>query len=250
MLGGADWGFEVRPPPGWRARQNAEGAILGHDSIAGAIIIKPHEEPSLARVKSLLTDPPPALGVTPKGPVRKLSATAYGGEFEGVVNGTPGRSFSIGTYSKKSKRGAWIFAMSTNEGFSGALRDAAKAVAKRLRYLKAPKVDGLMKHFAGKWSSRSGKLFLAKDGTFGQRSELVASGKFKNYTSGVETGTWGVANAKVARGRWRAVGTKRAGQIVISEADGSTRTIRYRVHVEHGKTYWHEYFFNGVLHGR
>lgn len=244
------WGFKVSVPEGWVARESPQGAILGSETIKGMIAIQPHEEASLARVRALMKEPPAALQSTPEGELSKFGKTGFAGMFKGMLQGQETRTYAVGTWSKRCRCGAWVFGTSTPEGFSDELRAAARAVAKNLQYEKRAGPTALMRHLSGKWSSRSGKLFLAKNGEFAERSEFVASGKFKNYTSGVETGAWGVANANVRRARWRAEGTKASGRIIVTEPDGSTRTIHYRVHVENGRPFWNEYKFDGAHYGR
>jgi hypothetical protein len=45
-------------------------------------------------------------------------------------------------------------------------------------------------------------------------------------------------------------GTRAQGTILITNNDGSARSITYRVHREKGRVYWNEYWFNGRLHSR
>jgi hypothetical protein len=41
------WGFSFSLPAGWKVQKDANGAIMGHDTIAGMILVFPHSASSM-----------------------------------------------------------------------------------------------------------------------------------------------------------------------------------------------------------
>jgi len=98
----------------------------------------------------------------------------------------------------------------------------------------------------GEWkdirSSGNTVITLAGNGQYSYYSDFAAG----NSTAG-ET-NWGTASSNSDRGTWRAQGTPRAGTIFYKSQDGSSDTLSYQVHVENGRTYWGEYYFDGTIY--
>ncbi|HEB30183.1 MAG TPA: hypothetical protein ENI15_04825 [Spirochaetes bacterium] len=50
MIGDDNWGFNFKAPSGWVHQQGPDGAVPGHNTIAGMIIVMPHLAASLQKV--------------------------------------------------------------------------------------------------------------------------------------------------------------------------------------------------------
>jgi len=98
----------------------------------------------------------------------------------------------------------------------------------------------------GEWkdirSSGNTIIKLMGDGQYAYYSDFAAS----NSTAG--EANWGTANANHNRGTWRAKGTPRAGTIFYKSQDGTSDTLSYQVHVENGRIYWGEYYFDRIIY--
>jgi hypothetical protein len=251
-LGGEDWGLRARSPAGWKARQQGEVALLGHDAIAGLIIMRPHQEKNAAAVRAQMQK-----GLAEEGiqisPATAIKAAGKGlvAEYTGTAQGQAIRARIIGLSSPHGG-GVWVFALTTPQQFGRGLTDAADALARSVSWIKsaAASAGPLVQHFAGKWGTigknSTRRMTLAPDGRFYSSSESYYQGRFKN-SQGDWTGSWGAGGQSSAAGRWRAQGDKRSGVLVITLNNGSVERYRYQVHVEKGKTYWREYLLNGVL---
>jgi hypothetical protein len=80
------------------------------------------------------------------------------------------------------------------------------------------------------------------DGQYSYYSDYAAGNSSSGQTN------WGYANSNRDRGTWKAQGTPRAGTIFYRSQNGGTDTLAYHVHVENGKTYWGEYYFDGTIY--
>ncbi len=98
----------------------------------------------------------------------------------------------------------------------------------------------------GEWkdirSSGNTIITLAGNGQYSYYSDYAAG----NSTAG-ET-NWGTAGSNSNRGTWRAKGTPQSGTIFYRSQDGSSDTLTYQVHIENGRTYWGEYYFDGTIY--
>ncbi|MDY0004228.1 MAG: hypothetical protein RBU30_23210, partial [Polyangia bacterium] len=137
-LGNEAWGFFVRPPAGWTHRASHEGAILGHNQVAGMIILKPHQEKNLAAVQALLKRglQEDQISLRPVGRLRKAGRTGLAGEYEGTVQGRAVKAWITGTASPHGGGGAWIFAAAEPGVYGAALVSAAGELARTIRYVK------------------------------------------------------------------------------------------------------------------
>ncbi len=252
-IGNPAWGFKFRPPQGWKARSDQSGAILGHDTIPGMILVFPHHAASLQDVARQMQEGLVEEGVqlTPAGAIQPRGERMLAGEYAGVVQGERAKGKGIGTLSPHGG-GAYILAVSTPEKFSDGIARAAEAIARGIQYIKVD-VSDLVRHFAGMWASYSGgsgggtlsNLTFYPDGSFSDTSETSYSIEYSSdgwQTPDTSLGATGVSSS---RARWTVRGTKQAGQIIITAPDGSESVIEYRVFVEKGETYWNEYLFDG-----
>ncbi len=253
-LGHPQWGFAFRPPGRWQHRMLPRGVLLGHGSIAGAIIVLPHTAASLQEVQAEMLK-----GINQGntrmslvGPLRRLGSNALEGDYQGFWEGQPARGRGIGTFSPYSG-GAMIVAVTTPEKFGRRLSDAARAIARGLRYFKVDVAD-LVKHFAGYWWRYSGTsalshetlIYLGPDGTFRDRHEDAANLANRDRAGNVTSQYLGQSQGK-GRGRWTVRGTKEQGVILVRRADGSSMEIAYRVKPSRPQKYG-AYYFNGRLY--
>lgn len=247
------WGFAVHPPAGWKAQKTAQGVVMGHDAIAGMIIVFPHMMNDLqtvqAQMQSGLNEEGTQLNLS--GGLQQLGANAVAGEYAGIFNGQQARARGIGTLSPYGG-GAYILGVTAPDKYTGEIARAADAVAAGMEYARAQTSD-LMQAFAGTWVTMTRntetRVTLAPDGGYYENYEASYSGSSSDQY-GNQDMAWGQAGQSQSQGRWSVQGSREQGVLTITYANGSTTTIEYRVHVENGQTYWNEYWFNGELYGR
>jgi hypothetical protein len=252
VAGDANWGFKFTVPSGWVYQQEPDGAILGHNTIAGMIIVMPHMASSFQEVTTQMQAGIMEEGVQlyPDGSLQTIGSSIVAGNYEGMFNGQSVKARVLGTFSPQGG-GAYIFALALPNEFSGQLAGAADAIAQGMQYAKVD-TSGLILHFSGTWVSytsntESYMTFMA-NGEYSDSSVSSYSGEFSDAWSGEQTGSWGLAGQDEERGRWTVRGDKRQGVIYMKAADGSEYEMSYQVHVENGQTYWNEYLFNGTLY--
>ncbi len=242
----AAWGFTFNVPKGWVCEHDATGAVLGHSTVSGMILVLPHtvasEEELVLTMQQGLEEENVAL--YPSGEIKKGKGSVYSAPYEGLFQGQEVRAVGYGTFSSNGG-GAYVIAISTPDGFSKDLSRAAEALAGSV---KQAKVDAgtSSSSLAGIWvtmtKSTETTLALAPNGQF-------STGYVAEY-GGLESGQWGLAREDHSSGRWTASGTREQGTITLVYGNGKRETIQYRVHVERGEVYWNEYWFNGDLYGR
>ncbi len=111
----------------------------------------------------------------------------------------------------------------------------------------APAAMGnIFSQLVGEWkdirSSGNTVITLGADGQYVYYSDFAAGNSAAGETN------WGMANSSADRGTWRARGTARAGTIFYKSQDGSSGTLTYQVHIENGRIYWGEYYFDGTIY--
>ncbi|MGB2906331.1 MAG: hypothetical protein WBB73_04480 [Candidatus Aminicenantaceae bacterium] len=252
-IGSVHWGFKGQPPVGWKFQQNQQGAVLGHDTIAGMIVVMPHLAASQNEVEASLRQGLVEEGTQLRlmGNLQAIGNGAWAGEYQGVYQGQQAKARGIGTYSS-SGGGAFIIALTTPEMYGADLTGAAETLARNLQYFKVD-VTELSSHFVGMWAHATANTLtnfeLFADGTFTSTYEAGYSGKFQNDL-GHQTGNWGVAGQEGNRGRWTIRGTKEQGALILTWPNGEQEMIEYHVHRERGQTYWSEYRFDGTLYSK
>jgi hypothetical protein len=250
VAGDASWDFKFTVPPGWVYQQGPDGAILGHNSIAGMIIVMPHMASSFQEVTTQMQAGIMEEGVQlhPDGKLQTIGSSIVAGNYQGMFNGQRVKAKVLGTFSPQGG-GAYIFALALPNEFSGKLAGAADAIAQGMQYAKVD-TSGLMAHLSGTWvsytSNTESYMTLMPNGEYSDNSVSSYSGEFSDALSGEQTGSWGLAGQDEDRGRWTVRGNKRKGVIYMNAADGSEYEMSYQVHVENGQTYWNEYLFNGT----
>lgn len=247
------WPFGFQPPAGWKCQHDANGAALGHDRIAGMILVVPHSLTNLTQVQAQLrtglTEPGVSLALD--GELKPLGTAASAGNYRGTMNGAPVAARGIGTASANGG-GAYVIALTTPEKFGDELCRAAETLAGSVTVPKPDPAD-IAKQLVGRWMS-IGKysqttLTIYADGTYAFGSESTYSGQFRD-AGGNDTGHWGVLGQSQQRGHWTARGTREQGVFQLVSPAGAASTVDYRVHVENGKVYWNEYYIGGKLYGR
>ena len=251
-VGDQSWGFKFHPPEGWKSQKTNEVIILGHDTIAGVIVVLPHILSNIQQVQQQMQEGLSEEGVQlyPTGGLQP-SGNLIVGEYSGVVNNEQVKAHGIGTLSPYGS-GAFIIAISTPDKYSNELSITAEAIAKKMQYFKV-EVSDLMRQFAGTWTNyttnTATKITLAPNGNYFENYEASYSGNFRDGL-GNDTGNWGTASQDQGQGRWTVSGNRQQGKIVIRLKDGGENVLEYKVHEEKGQTYWNEYWFNGQLYGK
>ena len=253
-VGNPGWAFTFTPPSGWRCQADAQGAVLGHDQIAGGILILPHRLRSLEKLGAQMAEglQENEGQLKPTGALKTQDSNRLAGDFSGFYQGQTVKGYGIGTVSPSG--GAYIIALTAPDKFTTALSSAADLVAASMRYREV-KGGGseLMSHFAGTWVSTTTntetRMTFYPDGTFAEGYEASYSGGSSDAQGNPDM-SWGTAGEKRTAGSWSAQGTVEQGVITITYENGNSRDVNYRVHVENGETYPNEYWFANDLYGR
>jgi hypothetical protein len=247
------WGFSFSPPPGWQIKKDSNGALLGHTTIAGLIMVFPHSAASLPELRSQMLQGvnEQAFQLRPATDPKPLGKNALVADCTGYANGQEVTGRTIGALSPYGG-GAIVIAITTPQAYGKELAAAAEKIVQGMQF---PKTDtaAVGRALAGSWSSVSAssqsQFTLGTDGRFSEYSESTNSGNFSDQY-GNDTGNWGTGGAQQASGTWSARGTKEKGSIQFVYNNGKLSSYEYRVHVENGKIYWNEYYFGGILYGK
>jgi hypothetical protein len=247
-VGNSAWGFSFSIPQGWLYQQTEEGVVLGHNTIAGMILVMPHMSSSLQEVKAEMEGGmvEEGLQLYLKSRLSPIGNNIIAGEYEGTADFQQVKAHCLGTLSPHGG-GAFIIALTTPEQYGVSLTRPADSIAKSMRYTRAEASD-LIAHFAGTWANYSGSTLtsvtLAPNGDYFSQSESSYSG---NLSGG---GAWSTYGQNQADGRWTARGNRERGTIIITYRDGSREIINYQVFVEKGQVYWNEYLFDSVHYSK
>jgi hypothetical protein len=252
-VGNPQWGFAFKPPAGWKYQYISQGVLLGHDIIAGMIIITPHIYTDPQRLLLVMQD-----GIIEEGismglsnQIRPLGNNGYTGEYQGLWQGQQARGRGIGTMSPYGG-GAIIVAVTTPDKFNAKLTSPAEQIAKNMRYFKVD-FSNLKRIFIGRWASYSGSsgggtllnYSFYPDGTFSDESETSYSSQYSSDGWSMPDTHVGAVGTNRSRAKWTVRGNERQGVILIISPGSGERTINYQVYVSKGQTYWREYQFNG-----
>jgi hypothetical protein len=225
--------------------------LLGHNTIAGLIVVMPHMVESGTQLQSEMMQGIQEEGVylTLAGSLTQHSSNSLIGDYSGLWDGTQVKAKCIGTLSPHGG-GAYILAVTTPDKFGQEIMSAAQTIEKNLNYVKVD-MAGLMQHFAGQWTSFTSNtttwLYLYPNGIYSEDYEAAYAGDFTNDVGDV-TGNWGATGQSSDRGRWIVRGNKESGKIIVKLENGDELVFNYKVHVERGETYYSEYWFNGRLY--
>jgi hypothetical protein len=247
------WGFSFPVPAGWKMQTGSGGAILGHDRIAGLILVLPHSAGSLAEMREQmlegLVDEGVELSIV--GALEKVGTNVLGGACAGYLEGQEVKGRTLGAVSP-SGGGAYVIAVTTPASYQKELAAAADQIAKGMQFAKADTSE-LARSFVGTWTTMTTNtetsVTLAAGGQFSFSSESSYGGSFSD-SGGGDAGGWGTASNRQSRGRWTVRGTRQKGILTLAYEGGERAEVEYAVHVENGETYWNEYYFDGELYGR
>lgn len=246
----AGWGYSFEKPEAWKYRKDVGGAMLGHDSIAGAILVYPHQCNSLEALQLQMRQ-----GVQeemnllqPTSDLAPFGKNGFIADYTGIWAYQKAQAKGIGILSPSGYGGAIVVAMSTPQMFSEKLVDAAVEIAKSIRYSHDDNTN-LTQHFVGKWSTSSknseSHLYLYSDGTY-LNTESSSYGN-SNLSLGA---TWGMAGDNGRRGYWKVRGTLSKGRLITTDSNGENYVYVYNILTEHGQEYSNEYFINGILYNK
>lgn len=247
-VGDPSWGFKFTPPAGWVHQQTGEGVILGHNTIAGMILVIPHMSENMQQMQQEMMQGLQEGGsyLAPSGALENTDQNVLSGDYAGSMDGTQVKARGFGILSPNGG-GAYLIAVSTPEGLSDDLVGAAEAITRNIQYFKVD-VSDLARHFAGTWShfttNTSTWMTFHPDGSYSDEYEASYSGNLTDG-AGTQTGNWGTAGQESGRGRWTVRGTKDAGTIIVRKANGDEVYYEYRVNQKDGRKYYWEYYFNG-----
>lgn len=247
-LSNAMWGYSFKSPAGWVHQQDGSGAVLGHNTVAGMILVYPHELKSMAALKQEmrkgLDEDEGYLHL--KGKLKKSGKNGYVGNYAGLYQNQKVKAKGYGTLAPHGG-GAIIIAMSTPQAYSKQLLSAAQSIRRSLQYPKSS--SNLKQRFVGKWQTWSkyseSTVYLYPDGTYSDNS----SSSYGNADASVGA-VWGSANESGGSGHWSVRGSATHGQLTFTNANGESGSYEYRVHVLNGETYWNEYYFGNTLYKR
>ena len=246
-----NWGYRFSLPKGWKVEKGPDGAILGHDTVAGVIWIFPHSASTLKEVRKQmragLDEQDVRLQLTSQ--LQPLGENAVAGIFSGTYQRQQVKAQGIGTFLPNGG-GAYIVAMAVPDKFGSDLQNAADAVARSIQPVAAqesitakgpggaagPMESGtaqLMREMAGAYYSFS-SAGLASSGGTERRVTLCPNGTYysgseSSYSGGAGTGgAWGSANQKSGRGTWRVKGNVNQGVLTTIDSSGKATEYRYQ----------------------
>lgn len=255
-VGDPNWGFKFKPPKGWKHRKDHTGALLGHDTIPGMILVFPHQASNMQTMTQQMQE-----GLVEEGVSLMLSSKLHRkknnvlwGECTGMVQGQQAKGQAIGTLSPHGG-GAYILAVSTPDKFGKEITNAANAIVGRMNYFKLD-VSNLMQHFSTTWVHLSSggstliNLILNNDGSFERIGETSYSGNYSSSGWTTPDTNWGATGASQNQGRWTVRGDKNKGQLILNYFNGRQEVIDYKIHYARGRTWNSQYYFNGVYYFR
>lgn len=243
------WGYSFKTPAHWQYRSDSNGALLGHNTIPGFVLVYPHPFKNMQRLRQEmlkgLQDEEGYLKLD--GTLQKAGKNGYKGHYVGQYGGEKVKALGYGTLSPYGG-GAIIIAMSTPQAYSQRLEKAAREVVKTLRYQKQ-QTAGLTQRFVGKWQTWSkyseSTVYLYPDGTY----EESSSSSYGNADSSAGA-VWGAASDSGGRGHWQVKGNAVEGQLIFTDSSGERGSYPYHVHDLNGERYWNEYYFGETLYQR
>ena len=252
-VGDPSWGFKFSMPGGWVNQRTADGVVLGHNTIAGMILVLPHNAQNIQQMQQELAQGLQEDGsyLNLNGSLSQVGQNILAGDYSGMADGTQVKARGIGVLSPNGG-GAYLVALSTPDKLGSELVGAAESIAKNMKFFK-PEVSDLMRHFAGNWSTfttnTSTWISLGPNGVYSDQYESAYSGNTTDGYGNV-TGNWGTAGQNSGQGRWTVRGTKEAGQIIVNLNNGKEVVYNYKVHQENGRNFYSEYWFNGSLYSK
>jgi hypothetical protein len=252
-VGDPSWGLKFGLPQGWIKQSSVQGAILGHNTIPGMVLVIPHMARNMQEMQAEMLKGIQEEGsyLTPAGGgLQQASQNVLTGDYTGIADGTQVKAKGYGILSPNGG-GAYLIALSTPDKLGQELLGAAGSMVQSVQYFKVDNT-GLIQHFAGNWANHTSNtstwISFGPDGTYSEQYEAAYSGTFNDGTG--ETGHWNTAGQDSDRGRWTVRGNKDSGTIIVKLANGKEIYYEYKVHIENGQKYYREYYFNGYLYAK
>ena len=177
------WGFSFQVPAGWKYQKNASGAILGHDTIPGAILILVyHDGPARvqATVGQGLVMDESNIRLLPKGAFTPLDSIGSAGELAGTWNGEAAHARIVAVQFPEGG-GVYVIGVTGDRLFGTELPAAADSVARSIR---AADTREATARLAGGWTTmnanRQRTIVLRSGGSFTESGESSYSGSLRN----------------------------------------------------------------------
>jgi hypothetical protein len=230
-----------------------EGAIVGHNTIPGMVLVIPHMSGSIQEMQAEMQQGIQEEGsyLMLAGALQQQAQNVLAGDYSGIADGTQVKARGFGILSPNGG-GAYLIAVSTPDKLGQELIGAATSMVNSVQYFKVD-VSGLIQHFAGTWArfstNTSTWITFHPDGRYEDQYEAAYSGDFTDGAGNL-TGNWGATGQDSDQGRWTVRGNKDSGTIIVKKANGEEIYYEYRVHAENGRKYYHEYYFNGDFYSK
>lgn len=246
----AGWGYSFEKPEGWKYSKGIGGAILGHDSITGAIFVYPHQFNSLDTLQLQMRNgvEERIYSLKPASDPVPFDKNGFIVDYTGFWGYQKAKAKAIGTLSPSGNGGAIVLALTKPQMFSKQLIDTAIEIAESIHYSHNDDAN-LKQNFVGKWNTssknRESHLYLYPDGTYLDSESSSYSNSDQSLGS-----TWGMAGDNNRRGYWEVKGTLSKGRLITTDYNGKSYVYEYNVHTENGQEYHNEYFINGVLYSK
>jgi len=252
-VGDASWGLKFGLPRTWVKQVTAAGAVVGHNTIPGMVLVIPHMAKNMQEMQTEMMQGMQEEGsyLRPDGGLQQASQNILSGDYSGISEGTQVKARGYGVLSPNGG-GAYLIAVSTPDKLGPELLGAISFMIENVQYFKVD-ISELIRHFAGSWanytSNTSTWISFGADGTYSEQYESAYSGNL-NDGSGNQTGAWNTASQDSDRGRWTVRGNKEAGTIIVKLSNGKEIIYEYKIHIENGHKYYREYYFNGYLYSK
>ncbi len=242
------WNFSFELPQTWKYQQDMNGALLGHDTIPGMILLFSHEIKSMNGLKSEmkigLNDDAGFLQLN--STLRKIGKNGFVGDYTGIYQMQQVKAKGYGILSPYGG-GVFVIAMSTPESYSSELVSAGKSIINSIKYKKrasgtiANSSTAMANYFVGKWSTYTKysetHIYFYSNGTYVSSN----SSSYGNSDSSVGA-IWGTAGDDNGRGSWKVQGNMKSGRISLIGNNGKSSYINYRIQGP-------KMYFNGTLYG-
>lgn len=215
------WSFSFDAPQGWQYQKDMNGAVLGHNTVPGLILLIPHELKTISKLKIQmkqgLNDDEGYLQL--QGRLHAIGKNTLVGDYNGIYQMQQVKAKGFGTLSP-DHGGAFVIAMSTPDSYSSQLVDAGKAIVKSIRYKKINTGNStnntkMSEYFVGKWSTYTKysetHIYFYPDGTY----VSTTSSSYGNSDTTVGA-TWGMAGDNNNRGNWQVQGNMKSGRITLT----------------------------------
>lgn len=253
-------GFSFETPAAWIPQRSPEtdSYLFGSHTLPGLMILTGHTYQTLQQMvagsQQGIVDG--GLQLFPTSQVRQISQSSVGADFGGTADGVPAKAYVVGVMAPNGG-GLLCICVTTTEKFGPVHRESALGLARSIQFFE-PEVDrALVTFLAGGYYSYTGatlmyssggterKLCLRPDGTFYSNAESGYSG-FQENQYGEQTMNWGGHGGSQNAGRWRPVGSRQRGTLILSYPNGRTSEMAYEV----GNLQTGLFYFDGIKYGR